>query len=180
MKLEAWRSGAKVATTRRTTPGTKPGSKTLGTNLETKPATGARPQNAAFCPPQASIPNLHIRDGLRPLPPTPKNAPWYRPLIISAGSEGSRALFMAEVAWNHCLNGWKWGSKSIPGNRNRILGYPNFPWASSYNPFGSHGTPSPLGERPNACGMQRIAHPRREARWPNYPIFTPSPPLPEL
>ena len=125
-------------------------------------------------------PKIHIRDGLRPLPPTPKNAPWYRPLIISAGSEGSRALFMAEVAWNHCLNGWKWGSKSIPGNRNRILGHPNLPWAPAGDPCGSHGTPSPLGERRNACGLQRIAHPRREPRWRKCHLFTPSPPPPEL
>ena len=58
--MEAWRSGAKVATTLGTIPGTKPGSKTLGTKPETKPATDARPQNAAFCPPQAPIPNLNI------------------------------------------------------------------------------------------------------------------------
>ena len=79
-RLEAWRSGAKVATTLETTPETKPGTKKLGTKL----ATSARPQNTAACRPHAPLSKLHIRDGLRPLPPTPS---WEAPMIFQLGGK---------------------------------------------------------------------------------------------
>ena len=66
--MEAWRSGAKVETT----PGLKPGTEVLQTKLKTKPAAGARPQNAAFLPAPGTHPQLAHSRGLRPLPPTPR------------------------------------------------------------------------------------------------------------
>ena len=65
-RLEAWRSGAKAATTLETKPGTD---NKLRTKLGTKLAANAPPQNTAARVPHASI--FHSR-GLRPLPPTPR------------------------------------------------------------------------------------------------------------
>ena len=63
-RLEAWRSGTKLATTLETKPGTKPGTTRLGTKLGTKLTASTRPQDTQqpACP-TLPLPNLHIRKG---------------------------------------------------------------------------------------------------------------------
>ena len=91
-------------------------------------------------------------NGLRPLPPTPKEEPWHTTLINSAGSEACRALRRSKVDRKQCFEGRKWHPESLPGIPKTLLAALRRtlvePWPSQ-----------PLGKRRGVCGLQRIAHP---------------------
>ena len=114
-----------------------------------------------------------IRDGLRPLPPTPKRNLGFR---LRSTLLGPRLVELSEEP--------RWvesnASRVENGTRNRFLGMPKTLLAALRRTLVEPWPSQPLGKRRGACGLQRIAHPPADAPVPQVPLRVASPPPPLL